>query len=57
MNKKLVPIKNWKVYTGDMVYIYNQVEVISGKDKGKQGRILKVYRKTNKVKVEGINIV
>ena len=29
----------------------------SGKDKGKTGVVLKVYRKTNKVKIEGINIV
>lgn len=33
------------------------VLVISGKDKGKTGEILKVYPKTGKVLVKGINIV
>jgi large subunit ribosomal protein L24 len=40
-----------KLKTGDKVI------VISGKDKGKQGKILKVLRETNSVIVEGINIV
>ena len=31
------------------------VEVITGKDKGKQGEIEHVYPKTNKVKVVGVN--
>ena len=33
------------------------VVVISGKDKGKTGEVLKVYPKTGKVLVQGINIV
>lgn len=33
------------------------VKVISGDDKGKIARIIEVYPKTRKVKVEGINIV
>ncbi|EES50301.1 50S ribosomal protein L24 [Clostridium botulinum] len=33
------------------------VVVISGKDKGKIGEVLKVYPKTGKVLVQGINIV
>ncbi len=33
------------------------VVVISGKDKGKSGRILRVDRKKEKVYVEGLNIV
>ena len=33
------------------------VEVISGKDKGKRGEILKVIPKKDRVIVEGINIV
>lgn len=33
------------------------VVVISGKDKGKKGKILKVLPKENKVIVEGINMV
>jgi len=32
------------------------VQIISGKDKGKEGRALKVFPKTNKLIVEGLNI-
>lgn len=39
-----------KLKTGD------KVVVITGKDKGKEGKITKVLRETNKVVVEGINI-
>jgi len=39
------------VRTGDTVY------VISGKDKGKTGKVVKVFPKKGKVVVEGINIV
>ena len=46
---KQIPFKNWSIVTGDLV------EVNSGKNKGKQGRILKVYRKSNEVLVEGVN--
>lgn len=35
----------------------DKVVVIAGKDKGKEGKILNVDRKHNKVIVEGINIV
>lgn len=35
----------------------DNVEVIAGKDKGKQGKILKVYPKESRVVVEGVNIV
>ena len=35
----------------------DHVVVISGKDKGKTGRILRVDRKKDKVYVEGLNIV
>lgn len=41
--KKVPPIKRWKIVRGD------EVEVISGTDKGKQGTILKMLRKTNQV--------
>lgn len=44
MNKKL------HVKTGD------KVEIISGKDKGKTGKVLEVSTKENKVIVEGRNI-
>jgi large subunit ribosomal protein L24 len=35
----------------------DNVLVISGKDKGKQGKVLKVLTKTNRVLIEGINMV
>lgn len=35
----------------------DKVQVISGKDKGKQGVILKAFPKQNRVIVEGVNIV
>jgi len=40
-----------KLQAGDLV------QVITGKDKGKQGKILKVYPIKSKVIVEGVNIV
>ena len=39
-----------KLKTGD------KVVVIAGKDKGKEGKIIKTYRNDDKVIVEGINI-
>lgn len=33
------------------------VKVIAGKDKGKTGKILRAFPKTNKVLVEGVNII
>ncbi len=35
----------------------DEVEIIAGKDKGKRGRVLRVYPKINKVVVEGLNIM
>ena len=35
----------------------NQVKVIYGKDKGKTGEILEIYRKLNKIKVKSINMI
>ena len=35
----------------------DKVVVISGKDKGSEGKIIKTLKKENKVVVEGINIV
>ena len=35
----------------------DKVVVIAGKDKGKEGKIIKVLRTDNKVVVEGINMV
>jgi large subunit ribosomal protein L24 len=40
-----------KIHTGD------KVKVISGKDRGKMGVVLKVLSKRNKIIVEGINMV
>jgi len=33
------------------------VQVISGDDKGKQGRVLRVHPKTGRVTIDGVNIV
>ena len=35
----------------------DQVQIITGKDKGKRGRILKILRDKDRVVVEGANIV
>ena len=35
----------------------DKVVVIAGKDKGKQGKIIKTFKAENKVLVEGINMV
>ena len=35
----------------------DKVVVIAGKDKGKEGKIIKVLRNENRVVVEGVNIV
>ena len=40
-----------KIYKGDMV------KIISGSDKGKSGRVIKVFLDRDRIIVEGINIV
>ena len=35
----------------------DKVKVIAGKDKGKEGKIIKTLKKDNKVVVEGINMI
>ena len=40
-----------KIHTND------KVKVISGKDKGKVGKVVKIFSDTNKVLIEGVNIV
>jgi large subunit ribosomal protein L24 len=35
----------------------DNVRVVRGDDKGKEGKIIRVYRKTSRVVVEGVNIV
>jgi len=47
---KFVP-KKIHVKTGDTVY------VISGKDKGQTGKVVKVFPKKGKIIVEGLNMV
>lgn len=37
--------------------INDQVEVITGKDKGRVGKIIKIYRKSDKAIVERINMI
>lgn len=39
------------------VKVGDNVKILTGKDKGKEGRITKTLKKDNKVVVEGINIV
>jgi len=41
----------WKMKKGD------EVIVITGRDKGKRGKVLKVLREENRVLVQGINVV
>lgn len=47
---KSVPNK-FHVKTGDMV------QVISGKDKGKTGKVMRVFTAKGKILVEGVNVV
>ena len=35
----------------------DRVKVISGNSKGKEGKILKIYREKNRVIIEGVNII
>ena len=39
------------------VKVGDNVRILAGKDKGKEGRIIKTLKKDNKVVVEGINVV
>ena len=39
------------------IRVGDKVEVIAGKDKGKQGEVLQTIAKENRVIVEGINMV
>lgn len=39
------------------VKVGDTVRVIAGKDKGKEGKIIKTFKKENRVAVEGLNIV
>ena len=35
----------------------NQVEILSGKDKGKKGEVIEILRNKNRAKVKGINFI
>lgn len=35
----------------------DKVKIVTGKDKGKEGKVLKVFKDTGKVLVEGVNVV
>lgn len=51
-NKRLPiiePIKDWSIFKGD------RVEILVGKDKGKQGLVIQIYQEINSVIVEGLN--
>ena len=39
------------------VKVNDKVKILAGKDKGKEGKVLKTLRKDDKVIVEGINII
>ncbi|MBA3807433.1 MAG: 50S ribosomal protein L24 [Solirubrobacterales bacterium] len=49
--KAAAPKRNLKIRSGD------HVEVVSGKDRGKSGRVLRVDPKRERVVVEGLNMV
>jgi len=44
-------VRKWKIFVGDTV------QIIRGKDKGKQGKIISIARPFNQVFVEGANLV
>ena len=35
----------------------NQVQIISGKDKGKKGEVIEILKKDNRAKIKGINLI
>ena len=39
------------------IKVGDKVKVLAGKDKGKEGKIVKILKKDNKVIVEGINMI
>ena len=40
-----------------MIKVGDNVRVITGTNKGKEGKILKIFRKENKVVIDGVNVV
>lgn len=51
LRRNLVPRRKWHILKGDIV------QVLAGKDKGKQGRVKTILRKENALIVEGVNMV
>lgn len=45
-----IPLRRWNIVTGD------SVEVISGRYKKQQGKVIRVDRKKNQVVVQGVNM-
>lgn len=43
-------VKNFKIFKGDLV------QIIHGKDKGKQGQVKKIFRKKNRLVVKGLRL-
>ena len=41
----------------NMIKKGNQVEILTGKDKGKKGEVIEILRQHDRVKVKGINII
>jgi len=39
------------------IKVGDKVKVLAGKDKGKEGKIIKTFKKESRVLVEGVNIV
>ncbi|MGO4383311.1 50S ribosomal protein L24 [Specibacter sp. RAF43] len=46
-----------KIKKGDLVQVITGAKAERGGDRGKQGKVLKVYAETNRVLVEGVNRV
>ncbi len=41
----------------DKIRLGDEVVVIAGKDKGKSGKVLKVFKKKSRILVDGVNLV
>ena len=49
-------MKNHSVLKKAKIKIGDQVQVIAGKDKGNVGKVLRIYKKQNRILVSGINL-
>ncbi|OMH34952.1 50S ribosomal protein L24 [Tersicoccus sp. Bi-70] len=49
--------QKFKIKKGDLVQVISGANAARGGDRGKQGKVLKVFPETNRVLVEGINRV